>query len=72
MYLIIAIKSIHTIMTITANAVITAIMGITTIMAITANRFITATIVIITNIEKLLDVAPITVLVHRYYSHCYQ
>ena len=61
MYVITAIKSIQTIMIITANAVITAYMAITAIMAIAA-QFITATLAITTNIEKLIDVAATTVL----------
>ena len=52
MYVIPAIKSMQTIITITAHAVITAIMAITAIKAITV-RFITAMIAITTNIEKL-------------------
>ena len=50
-----------TIMTLTANAIITAIMAIPAIMAITANLFITVTIAITTNIEKVIDVAAITI-----------
>ena len=44
MYVIIGIKSIQTVMTIIANAVITAIMAITAILEITTNLIITATI----------------------------
>ena len=48
-------------MIIRANAVITAMMAITAFMAIIV-LFITATFVITTKIEKLIDVATITVL----------
>ena len=68
MYVIAAIKSIQTIMTITSNAVIIAI------MAIKANLVITATIAITTNIEKLIDVAAIMYngRPYRHKSHyCY-
>ena len=63
MCVIIAIKSIQTIMTIAVNAFITAIMAITAIKAITANLFITATIAITTNKEKHVDVTAITELI---------
>ena len=62
MYIIIAIKFIQTIMTITAKAVITAIIAITAVNTFTANLFITATIAITINIEKRKDGAATTVI----------